>query len=130
MEDELKTLLPEEIYTLESGEQVVVRPVPFGKIRIFSEALSRLFLRFEKADLSLEDVSGFSELFEVATEEVIGIMGIVLDKPREWFDRISISDGLGLLALIVEQNLTEEAKKRGLALWERVKGVFQRQSSI
>jgi hypothetical protein len=119
MDDELKKLLPGESYPLPNGETVMIRPVPFGKLRVFSEAVASFFEKLQGRGqdkgqdkvLKLESVQDYKTLFDTAAEEVLGIMALVLDKPREWFDTIDIPDGLGILAVIVEQNLNERAKK-------------------
>jgi len=54
--DELKTLLPGTPYTLSNGETVIVSPVPFGKLRLFSDAVARLFQRLNETGLKLEEI--------------------------------------------------------------------------
>lgn len=129
MTDEMKILFPEEVYKLESGEQVFVRPVPFGKLKVFSEAVASLTLKLSGLGLDIKNVDDWKVLFDVAFEETLNVMGIVLEKPREWFDMITISDGIGLLAIIVEQNLNEGAKKNIHTLIEKVTLLLQTSSS-
>lgn len=126
--DELKVLFPEEIYILQSGEQVTVRPVPFGRLRVFSEAVASLMLKLSGLGLELKDVDDWKVLFDAAFEETLKVMGLVLEKPREWFDTITISDGIGLLTMIVEQNLNESAKKNITGLIEKVTSLLQTSS--
>ncbi|NOZ68027.1 MAG: hypothetical protein GXP46_01960 [Deferribacteres bacterium] len=128
MSDELKVLLPDEMYILETGEQVTVRPVPFGKLNIFSEAVASLMLKISDLGLELRDIKNWKTLFDVAFEEMLNIMGLVLEKPREWFDTISINDGIGLLAIIVEQNFREETKKNILKVVEKLSSTWQTSS--
>ncbi len=111
MSDELKTLLPEQAYTLENGNQVIVSPVPFGKLRIFSGAIASLMEKIGASGVKLENVQDYTTLFDIAFEETAGIMMLVMEKDRDWFDGITIADGMGLLALIIEQNMSEAAKK-------------------
>lgn len=117
--DELKTLLPGENYTLASGEQVVIKPVPFGQLRIFSEAIASLVMKVSESGLKLKKIDEWKILFDVAFDETLNIMGLVIEKPREWFDEISINDGIGILSIIIDQNVKDEAKKNILRIVER-----------
>lgn len=118
-DNDLKILLPDTEYILESGEHVVVKPVPFGKLRIFSEAIASLMLKVSDSGLKLKKIKDWKVLFDVAFDETLNIMGLVIERPRAWFDTISISDGIGILTLMVEQNFKEEAKKNILSLVEK-----------
>lgn len=128
-DDELKTLLPGETYTLKTGERVIVQPVPFGKLRVFSGAIASLLSRLSETGTSLKDIKDWRNLFDVAFEEIIGIMGLVLDKKREWFDTIALSDGIGLLELVIKQNIDEGTKKNISALTERVSTLLRTSSN-
>jgi len=119
MTDELKTLLPDTEFILESGEPVAVRPVPFGKLNLFSEAVAALMMKVTGSGLKMKKAEDWKVLFDIAFEETMKIMGLVIDKPRKWFDSISISDGIGILNIIIEQNLKEEAKKNIQSLWKK-----------
>lgn len=109
--DKLKELLPGEPYTLSTGGQVIIKPVPFGKLRLFSEAVASLMGKLMQGGLKIEGIEDWKTIFDVAFEETLSIMSLVLDKPREWFDTITISDGLGILNIIIEQNFSESSKK-------------------
>lgn len=125
---ELKILLPGEPFTLSNGETIIVSPVPFGKLRIFSGAVAELTRRLSEAGLKFESVEDWRVVFDVAFEETVKIMALVLDRPREWFDTISLSDGLGLLNIIIEQNFNEDTKKNLKGLIERVSSLLRTQS--
>lgn len=110
--DELKRLFPAEQYTLESGEEVTVSPVPFGKLTVFSKTVTSLLVKINEAGVTkIEDANDIGRVFGIAIEEVIALMGLVLGKNREWFDTITLPDGIGLFTKILEQNFNERTKK-------------------
>lgn len=107
----LKELLPGELYNLQNGGQVLIKPVPFGKLSLFSEAVASLIGKLMEGGLKLESIEDWKVLFDTAFEETLKIMSLVLDKHREWFNEITISDGLGILNIIIGQNFSEDIKK-------------------
>ena len=110
--DELKRLFPAETYKTESGEEVTVSPVPFGKLTVFSKTVTSLLAKVGEAGITkIENAEDIGRVFGIAIEEVIALMGLVLGKNREWFDTITLDDGVGLFKLIVEQNFNERTKK-------------------
>lgn len=118
-ESEIRKLLPGKTVKLSTKERVEVRPVGFGKLPAFTEQITDLFAKFKGIDfrsLKLDSPEDWRPLLQTASEEIIQIMAFVLGKEREWFDDIDIADGLEILCVIVEQNLTPRAKKnlRGL----------------
>jgi hypothetical protein len=121
---ELKTLLPVEIVTLSDGTGVDVSPVPFGKLMIFTDSVASLLKKLKTKGIELKTIDDWSILFKVAFEEVVAIMGLVLDKDRAWFNTISSVDGLALLDKIFEQNLNEDAKKKIGNLTNRVRSLL------
>ena len=122
MTEELKKIFPEELYILESGEKVTVSPISFRKLRVFGEAIASLAGKMQQSgfDGSFENPAVIGRLIAVAFDEIIGVMSLVLGKDDEWFDRISIADGIGLGTLIVRQNFNEDAKKNLTALLEKI----------
>jgi hypothetical protein len=125
---EMKTLLPGRNITLSNGEEVWVAPVPFGKSLMFADAVTALFEKLGDKGLKLENLNDWKTLFKVAFEETLGIMGLVLDKPREFFDGIDLADGLELLDVIIEQNYSERAKKNIRSLLDRLGSQLPTQS--
>lgn len=126
--DELKTLLPGKSFTLTTGETIIVSPVPFGKLRIFSEAVAALLKRLSESGMKIESIDDWRVIFDIAFEEAIKIMSLVLGKPREWFDSISLADGLGIINIIIEQNFNENTKKNLKGLVEKLNSLLQTQS--
>jgi len=96
---------------LENGETLEIKPIPFGKLSYFSDVIAGIIHKVANSGGSLETTEDFTALLQTATEEVILLMSKVIDKPREWFDTISIADGFAILNTIIDLNVTEEAKK-------------------
>lgn len=110
MKDVLRILLPGERYILASGEWVIVRPVPFGKLWIFYESFASLMQRKEEAGIGLEDIPEWKTFFEVFREEITDLMSLPIHKPREYINSIGFDDRLNIFITIIEQNFKE--KKR------------------
>lgn len=114
---ELKRIFPAETVRLESGEEVSVSPVPFGKLAVFGEALASIVAKLTLAGVDMDKlnevtIDDVGRIFMVAFDEIVSIMGIVLGKERAWFDGITLADGVTLLTKIIEQNFGEETKKK------------------
>ena len=123
--DELKRIFPAEIYKLGSGEEVSVSPVPFGKLVAFGEALASIVAKLTLAGVDLENLKpeDLGRAFAVAFDEIVMVMAMVLKKDREWFDHITLADGLGLLTVIIQQNFNDDVKKKFADLLPRIPSV-------
>jgi hypothetical protein len=110
--DDVKTLLPEVSVELSGDRRVLIGPVPFGKTPLFTGAISSLVQKVAGAGVNLKDLENWEPLLKVAFEETVKVIGLVIDKPRPWFDTISLSDGLEIIDVIVSQNFDERAKKK------------------
>jgi len=122
MDDELKVLLG-ETYTTGSGEIITLGKVPFGKLHIFSSAVASLLEKVDKLRFSVLGLSNDKNdkqivalLLESAFEEMVQIMGLLLNKPREWFDSLDPSDGIEIAYKLYLKNLDDRAKKNLAAL--------------
>jgi len=114
---ELEVLFPGESYTLKGGEEIVVKPVTFGKLKVFIDAISSLFLKLESAGIrDIENPASWPGVFSVAQDEVTKIMMAITGKSAAWVDALSPADGLHLLGMIIQQNITEDLKKKFLDL--------------
>ena len=120
--EELKRIFPQEIYRLERGEEISVSPVPFGKLARFGEALGSVISKLMLSGMDMEklEVKEMGRLFGSAFEEIVEIMALVLGKDREWFNEITLGDGLGLATIIVKQNFNEDAKKKLTDFLQRI----------
>ena len=79
---------------------------------MFSKTVTSLLTKLSEAGVSkIEDADDIGRVFGIAIEEVIALMGLVLGKDREWFDTITLPDGIGLFTKILEQNFNERTKK-------------------
>jgi hypothetical protein len=123
--DELKRIFPTESIKLDSGEEVSVSPVPFGKLAAFGEALSSIIGKLTVAGVDLEKLTheDVGRIFGVAFEEIVLVMAMVLKKPREWFDTITLSDGISLITVILRQNFNDDTKKKLAALLPRIPSI-------
>lgn len=128
MDDELKILLPGEQFSLSNGDTIMVSPIPFGKLRLFSGAVASLMQKLSEQGLKLEGINDYQVIFDVAFEETLKIMSLALDRPREWFDAIDLADGLGLLNIIIGQNFNDRSKKNLKGLLQKMGGLLQTQS--
>lgn len=126
---ELRTLLPGETYRLSDGREISISPVPFGKIRRFTEKLVSLSSRMASIEgLDMDDPASLVVLFDFAFDEVVEVMALILDKEREWFDTISVGDGVGIMLVMIQQNFNEGTKKNVVALVEKLKSASQTSS--
>lgn len=126
---EIRTLLPGETYKLSDGREISISPVPFGKIRRYTEKLVSLSSRMASIEgLDLDDPASLVILFDFAFEEVVDVMALILDKEREWFDTIAVGDGVGIMLVMIQQNFNESTKKNVLALVEMIKLASQTSS--
>lgn len=108
--DELKVLLPGEIYNIASGEQVIIRPIPFGNLWIFYESFAVLMQKREEAGIKLEDISEWKTFFEVFREEISDLISLTIHKPREWINSIGFDDRLNIFIIIIRQNFRERER--------------------
>lgn len=125
---ELESLFPGETYKLtNTGEEIVVKRVTFGKLKVFIDAVSSLLLKLESSGIkNIEDPTSWPAVFAVAHEEVMKIMGAILRKERAWFDEVLLpADGLHLFGMIVRQNVDGELKKKFQDLGKLLKSVMQ-----
>jgi len=114
---ELEVLFPGESYTLKGGEEIVVKPVTFGKLKVFIDAVSSLFLKLESAGIKdIENPAAWPAVFSVAQDEVTKIMMAITGKSSAWVEDLSPADGLHILGMIIRQNVTEDLKKKFLDL--------------
>jgi hypothetical protein len=125
--NEIKGLLPGENITLLSGERVVIRPVPFGKLPEFFEDVDSLVKKFPKGKINL--ITDAQSLLSLAFEEVIRIAGKVIGKRRAWWNTIDIADGIAIVNVVLKQNIdNERAKKNLMELITRATSLLPTQS--
>jgi hypothetical protein len=121
MDNELKLLLGEP-YTCSNGDIVTLGKVPFGKLNIFSEMSVSLFQKVDDLQVQLVSVDAkkaIEILFTQAFEEMVSLMGLLLNKPREWFDTIDASDGIEIAMKLYEKNFDDKVKKNLKAILQK-----------
>ena len=100
--------LPAVPYTCENGEELMIRPIPFGKLNSYIGAFTSLVQKlYSQGNFTLSGTMDYARLFTIALEEVIGILMLVLDKPREWFDTLSVADSLAIVEIVTTQNFND-----------------------
>lgn len=126
---EIRELLPGETVTLLNGVQVVIRPVPFGKLPDFFEDIAALLKKFlEKSTIDL--LTDGEALMATAFEEIVRIAGKIIGKRRPWFNTIDIADGIAIVNVIIAQNIDNARTKKNLAeLLQRGRSLLPTSSS-
>jgi hypothetical protein len=130
---ELDRLFPGEVYKTQSGEEVVVRPITFGQLKIFIDAISSLASKAAQAGIDdIEDMSQWPALFNVAYDEISKLMLAILNDEKydeDWIYNQAASDMIGVFAIILKQNANEVTKKNIQALVDAIKSVTPTSSS-
>jgi RNA binding exosome subunit len=128
MSDELKKLLPGKMLTLSTNEQITISPIRFGKLMIYEEAVTRLITKLLENGMNLAEINDFRQIIRTAHEETIGVLMLILDKQRDWFDAIDIGDAFDIIDIVVEQNYNERVKKSGKKLMDLAKSAYAKLS--
>jgi len=106
---ELHTLQPAHELSLSSGEILTIKPLPFGKL---AKALSLVSSIFGNASLGYEALSAdansagaiIARVLAEGGEEIYQLLSLGTGKPREWFDTLSMDDGIRVTTLFLEVN--------------------------
>lgn len=114
--EQIDSIFPSIKVTLVCKEEVLVMPVPLPRISEFYSGVLAILTALEKMNYKLEDVADLPQVFTLATKESIGIMSIALNKPLDWFNRITLSDGLKLLDAILKINTIDDVVKNAKSL--------------
>lgn len=125
---ELDRLFPGASYTTQNGEEIAVRPITFGKLKVFVTAISSLMSKAAAAGIdNIEDSSQWPVLFEVAYDEVAKLLIAILNDAKygmEWLEDTPAADVIGIFAIILAQNTNDITKKNIQALVEAVKSAM------
>lgn len=129
---ELEDLFPGETYKLtNTGEEIVVKPVTIGKLRVFIDAVSSILFKLESSGIkNIEDPAAWPVVLATAHGEVLKIMGAVLKKDEAWFDEVLLPvDAVHIFGMIIKQNVNDDLKKKFLDLGKLVRSVMPTSSS-
>ena len=108
-QSELKTLQPAESITLSTGETLSLKPLPFGKT---FEALGLLTNIMGNGSIGYEaltkdpSIAGavIGQVLIQGGEDVFKFLSLCTGKEREWFNDISMPDGIKLTTMVLELN--------------------------
>lgn len=126
---ELDRLSPGERYRLKDGEEIEVYPLRLKQLRAFSASISSLFTVLEKSGVDdLTDPDSWPLLFETFLEEIAELMGIILEREKEWVMNLRPTDAIGIFTIIVDQNIDDLTKKNIMDLAEKFKKLFPTRS--
>lgn len=92
------------------GETITVKPLAFGQLPKAAKLLQPVVkaLRASGAiggEGSVIDLFGsWVDMLAAGGEELLALVGFAIGKPREWFDGLSMDDGVALVRAAVEVN--------------------------
>jgi hypothetical protein len=136
MED-LKVLLPDEDLIL-NGEEIAVRPFPFGKIpKVVTQAsmLIQMVLSLppdlitDEGNIDIENPATaiiLASMLEQGGEQIFSILALAVGKPKEWVESLPPDEGLLLLIKVWEVNKDFFMKRLG-PLLRKLKPVTEKQ---
>ncbi|MHB0992684.1 MAG: DUF6631 family protein [Burkholderiales bacterium] len=109
MTDDLKVLFPEGKTVDVSGESITLKPFTFGQLPKVMTMISPIVKQMNQsgvagATTALATIESWVDLFAAGGEGVISFMAWATGKPREWFDVLSMDEGVVLMQTIIEVN--------------------------
>lgn len=123
-------LLPGENIKLQSGQEIKISPVPLGRLKDFSRAVAKLMQKLKEEGNDLSDLSNLGVLFETCFDEIVSIMASVLQKEVAFItEKVTISDSIAILEVIIRQNITDEAKKNLVSILDQASYLSKNRSS-
>lgn len=111
MTEEIKILFPGKELNLSTGEQLIIKPFTFGQLpKALSLASKISFILAEMYNEGkFEDKKKISQnLMQVLSqggEDLIQLIALGVDKPREWFDGLPGDDGINVMVAFLEVNI-------------------------
>lgn len=142
----IKDLFPGTEVKLKCGEIYKVIPTPITEVPKLLTTVASLVDELIENDLVDKVVSKEGEeitrgnfaskllddlprLLKVVGDRVLDILVIALDRPLEWFKRVTMADSIKLLEAILYENDFEEIVKNGESLVETAKKIFMTSES-
>lgn len=106
---DLNTFYPEGKEITVRGEKFVIKPFVLRNrtkvIRILSESMllmSKMFPSLKPEDLT--SANAITGLIELAGTKLVDIYEVVLGKPRDWLEDITLSEEFSIIQSVVEVN--------------------------
>ena len=117
MSNELATLFPGKEINLASGETITIKPFTFGQlpkaIKI-GQKIGGLLAEMYKQGKFEDKTQTSANLMLILSEggeDLINLIGLGINKNREWFDQLQGDDGINLTIAFLEVNIDFFTKK-------------------
>lgn len=126
---ELNTLFPGKEINLSSGEVITIKPFTFGQLpkaiklgQKIGGLLADLYKQGKFQDSS-NSAANLMLILSEGGEDLLSLIGLGINKPREWFDELQGDDGLNLTIAFLEVNIDFFTKKMMPQLLEAMQKV-------
>ena len=117
MSNELATLFPGKEINLATGETITIKPFTFGQLpkaikigQKIGGLLAEMYKQGKFEDQSKTSANLMLILSE-GGEDLLGLIGLGINKPRDWFDNLQGDDGINLTIAFLEVNIDFFTKK-------------------
>ena len=108
---EIDILYPEGKTVVASGESITVKPLKFGQIPKASLLLRPVVGKVAAAFSEGTAVASWVDVLADGGEELLLAMAWAINKPRDWFDEVSVDEGVELARALYEVNADFFTKK-------------------
>lgn len=129
MSNEMNTLFPGKEIQLNTGETIIIKPFTFGQLpkaikigQKIGGLLANMYQQGKFEDQSQTSANLMLILSE-GGEDLINLMSLGINKPRDWFDQLQGDDGLNLTIAFLEVNIDFFTKKMMPQILEAMKKV-------
>lgn len=129
MSNEMNTLFPGKEIQLNTGETITIKPFTFGQLpkaikigQKIGGLLANMYQQGKFEDQSQTSANLMLILSE-GGEDLINLMSLGINKPRDWFDQLQGDDGLNLTIAFLEVNIDFFTKKMMPQILEAMKKV-------
>ena len=92
------------------GETIVVKPLTFGQLPKATKLLQPVVKALREsgalggAGSVIDMIGSWVDILAAGGEDMLTLVGFAVGKPREWFDALSMDDGVALVRAVVEVN--------------------------
>ena len=117
MPNELATLFPGKEINLATGETITIKPFTFGQlpkaIKIGQKIGGLLAEMYKQGKFEDQSKTSANLMFILSEggEDLINLIGLGINKPRDWFDNLQGDDGINLTIAFLEVNIDFFTKK-------------------
>lgn len=126
IDTDMNTLFPNHEFKV-NDEVIVIKPFTFGQLPKVLKLSSSFYGAVQPIFEQNEDmVSAVSQVIAIGGDDLIELLGMSINKPREWFDSIQSDIGIQLLAEFLEVNLSFFAQR----ILPQLEGAIQKVQKI